>query len=191
MNKCLLGRNPPRRIFLQHFGQQIEGLVADVAVDISIEVEHAVSVLLKNFIIPGPLENRTSEQKIMENNSNWKYVAYWLAFGRHISDIDDFRGHKSWGPAPDEQILLLVSVGGQAEVADGEVTWILFSEYDVFRFQVSMDYPVLVEVVDSSQDVLDDLPGLVAFDFLFALNVERSTLRISFSCFPSRYSKMT
>ena len=54
-----------------------------------------------------------------------------------------------------------------------------------------MDYPVLVEVVYSSQDVLDDLSGLVAFNFFFALNGERSTLRISLSCFPSRYSKMT
>ena len=70
VNKCLLGRNPLRGIFLQHLGQKVKGLVADVAVDISIEIEHAVSVLLKNFIIPCPLENRTSEQQIMENNSN-------------------------------------------------------------------------------------------------------------------------
>ena len=82
-------------------------------------------------------------------------------------------------------------MGGQPEVADGEVTAILLSEDDVFGLQVSMDYPVLVEVVDSSQDVLDDLSGLAAINFLFALSVERSTFRISLSCFPSRYSKMT
>ena len=70
MNKCLLGRNPSRGIFLQHLGQQVKGLIADVAVDISIEVEDAVSVLLENFIIPSPLENRTSKQQVMENNSN-------------------------------------------------------------------------------------------------------------------------
>lgn len=105
----------------------------------------------------------------MEDDACREDIADWITLGRHILDVDDLRSDKAWRAASNEEVFLLFSVGGKAEVANGEVLGVYLSKHDVFRLEVAMDDPVLREMAQTLKDVADDLPCLLSFDFLSAL----------------------
>ena len=69
----------------------------------------------------------------MEDDSSWKDIADGVTLGVHVSNVDDLGSNKARGATSHEEILLFLCIGGQAEVADGQVPWTLLSKHDVLR----------------------------------------------------------
>ena len=105
----------------------------------------------------------------MEDYSSWKDITYRRAFSWKVLDVDDFWGHKARGTASHKQIFVLVSVGGKAKVADGEIHLALPLEHDVLGLEVSVDDVALGEMTESPQKIshyLFDLEQLERFVLL-------------------------
>lgn len=54
----------------------------------------------------------------MENDPSGEHITDRFTLSGHILNVDDLGGHKTWSPTPYEQILALVSIGSQSEIAD-------------------------------------------------------------------------
>ena len=162
MVQGILSRNAIKRIFLQHTGQQIEGMPLDLAVHLFLEVEVTESVLVEDLVVLLALENRAAKQQVVQDDPHREDVADGGTLGRHVLDVDDFRSHKPRSATSHEQVLLLISMGGQSEVTNGHITGILLLEDDVLWFQVAVDDPVFCQMAESSKDVLNDLSDVVS-----------------------------
>ncbi len=75
----------------------------------------------------------------MENQTCRKNIANRLAFSGHVSDINDFRGYKTWSATPDKQVLFLIGKSSQSKIAYNQIIRSLFSKHNVFRLQISVD----------------------------------------------------
>ena len=100
---------------------------------------------------------QATEQQV-QNDTSAERVAFEgrlevrvLGVGAHDLWRDEARRS-----APFEQELLDVMFGGQAEIADLEVVWVccvLFVfEHDVVGFEVAVQVPNLLQVLEASQD---------------------------------------
>ncbi len=127
----------------------------------------------------------------MEDDACGEYVADGFAFGAHVADVDYFGGHEAWGAATHEQVLLLVCVGGQSEIADRHLPAAIPSEHHILRFQIPMNYPISAQMSQPLQQILNDHFGLFRVKLQPSLNLLKATLRRSLSCIPCRCSKMT
>ena len=156
-------------VSLQHLGQQIQSRGGHLRIAVLGESKIASPILSEYFVVLLALEDRGPEEQVVEDDASRKDVADGIAFGAHIPNVDDLGSHEARCAAPDKKILLLVGVGGQAEVADGSFPALLFLEHDVLGLQVSMDYSILGQVGQSSEDILYYLFCIVVLDLYSAL----------------------
>jgi hypothetical protein len=75
----------------------------------------------------------------MENDTCWEDIANRLAFGAHVSNIDDFWCNKARSTTPDKQIFLLVCISGQAKVTDSSIPTLFLFEHNILGLKVSVD----------------------------------------------------
>lgn len=136
------------------------------------------------IIVLSALKNRAAKKQVVEDDACGKDITDGLAFGAHISDVDDLRGHEARSPTPHKQVPILIRESGQAEIANGQIQVILLPEHDVLRLEIPMDDPEFGQVAECPQDAADNLPGLVGPNSGVVLNQEVSTLSISLSCCP-------
>lgn len=85
------------------------------------------------------LEDRYSEQQVMEYHTSRENVTDGMALGGHISDIDYLGRYEARSTTADEQIAFLVSVSGQAEVANSHLPPLTSPEHHIFRLQIAVD----------------------------------------------------
>ena len=72
--------------------------------------------MVKDLVVFLSFKDRTSHQKMMEDDSSRENITYWFTLGVHISDVDDLRGNESRSATSDKQILFLIGVCGQTEI---------------------------------------------------------------------------
>ena len=106
----------------------------------------------------------------MEDDTSREDIADGITLGAHVSDVDDFWGHKARGPASDEQVFFLVSVSGKAKVAYGSFPALVLLEHDVFWLEVAMDDAVPRQMGQSFQNVPDYLSSIVVLNLDATLN---------------------
>ena len=97
----------------------------------------------------------------MENNPCREDIANRLTFGRHIFDINDFRCNKARSTTSNKKVFLFVSMSSKAKIADCQIIRFISPKDDVFRFQIAMNYPVVVEMSQSLENILDYLFDIV------------------------------
>ena len=169
MLQCSLSRYPPGRILLEHLPQEVEGLPVDVGVHLLGEVELARAVLHEDLVVLLALEDGAAEEQVVEDDASREDIANRVALGRHVLDVDDLGRDEAGRAASHEEVLLLFGVGGEAEVADGQVLGVYLPEHDVLGLEVAVDDPSLREVAQTLKNIADDLLRLRCFDFLSAL----------------------
>ena len=97
----------------------------------------------QDFVVLFSFEDGAAEEEVVEDDSCREDVADGFALSSHISDVDDFWSYEARSAASDKEILLLICIGSQPEVANSCFPHFFLLEHDVFRLQVSMNYPVL------------------------------------------------
>lgn len=75
----------------------------------------------------------------MEYDAGGEDITDSLTFERHVLDVDDFGGDKSWGATANKEIFFLISMGSKSKIADGNFKGIFFSKHDILRFKISMN----------------------------------------------------
>lgn len=147
--------------------------------------------MAQDFVILFALKDGAAKQQVVEDDAGRKYVTNGLAFGGHVSDVDDFGSHKAGSAAADEEVVFFFGVGGQSEVADGHFAGVLALEEDILGFEIAVDDLVFGEMAESSEDALNDAFDLVLGYMFIILDKRSFTLRTWLSCCPSKYYRMT
>lgn len=104
----------------------------------------------------------------MKDNSSWKYIANRLTLRRHVPNIYYFGCHETRRATSHEQVLLLLSVSSKSEIANSQIVRVLFTEHYVIRLQITMYDPILSQVAQSPQYVLNNSSNLVALQIFCA-----------------------
>jgi len=143
MCKRIFRWNAQIRILFKHPCQQIKGYRVNSTINLFIEIELTLPILSQYLLIPLALKHWASKQKIMEDDSCRKNVTDGIAFGRHIFDIDNLRGHKARRATSYKQILLLFCVSSKTKIAYRQFSRILFFEQNILWLQISMNDLVL------------------------------------------------
>lgn len=127
----------------------------------------------------------------MEDDACREDIAYGLTFRTHVSDVDYFGSDKARSAAADKEILFLVCVGGQAEIANSDFPTFVPFEHDVFRLEVPVDDAAAVEVHQPVEQTLNYLLYVFSLQSNSALPNNSFTLMSSLSCIPYKYYRIT
>ena len=115
----------------------------------------------------------------VEDEPQTEDVADWLILGLHVLKVDDLWRHVAWSSASHEEVLLGVCKFCKPVVSDHAVVGALRPEEDVLRLEVAVHDVLRVHLLQSFQQVLDDLPHLIGLELFFTLNKKRNTLILS------------
>ena len=110
MTECRLSANSFQRVLLEHPWQKIKCFWWNFRVYFFVETEITSPILIENLVILFTLKDWNSKQKMMENNTSGKDVAYRLTLCTHIPNINDLGSYKARSATTDEQILFLISI---------------------------------------------------------------------------------
>lgn len=157
MIECSLSSNSTAWILIKHLLQQVKCFHLCFIVNLTTEVEIACSILGQNLIVFLALEDRASKKKIMENDSSWEDITYWITLGAHVLDINDFRGNEARCTTSDKQILLLLCMCGKSEIANGKILRIVVSEDNILGLEVTVDYFMFGEMGKGLEYILHNL----------------------------------
>ena len=169
MLQSILSTDAMLGVFLEHLGQQVKRREGHLRIALLGKSKITGPILSQYFVILLALENRSPEEQVVEDDAGRKDVTNRVAFSTHVPDIDDLRSHKARGPTPNKKIFLLVRISSQPEIADGGFPAFLLLEHDVLWLQVPMNYPVLGQVGQASEDILYYLFCIVMLDLYTAL----------------------
>jgi hypothetical protein len=99
----------------------------------------------------------------MENHTSRENVANGMALSCHIADIDYLGCHKARSTTADEQITFLVSISGQAKIANSHFPSFTSSEHHIFGLQIAVDDAQTSQMSQALQQSLQDTPCFLLF----------------------------
>ena len=92
-------------------------------------------VVLVDFLEAFALEERSSEQEDVENDSQREHIADGRNLLAHLKS-GYLRGHVAWSAATVKNVVIPGDFGGKSKVGQNRLT--TFSKHDVCRFDVPM-----------------------------------------------------
>lgn len=69
MAECFLSGYSGERVFVEHAGQEMVGLVVDLAVVLVVQIKVAGSILVQNLVVSSAWENGSSHEEDVEDQS--------------------------------------------------------------------------------------------------------------------------
>ena len=136
----------------------------------TLKIELAAPILSQHIVVFFARKDGPPEQQKVKDNSRRKNVANWLAFGGHVLDVDDLGCDKAWSATSYEQVFAFVGISCESEITDSQFKAIFVLEHNVLRLEVTMNDALLVKVIKSHQNLLDDFSSLLGCEFSLIFN---------------------
>lgn len=121
-----------------------------IFVDILLKVKNASSIFCQNLLIFFPIKNRSAKSQIMKNKSCREDITDGITFRGHISNINDFRCHKTRRSTTHEQIFFFFCESSKPKITNNKIIGSLFSKHNIFWFQIAMNNSFLGQCLKST-----------------------------------------
>lgn len=114
-----------------------------------LQVKSEIFVVIIDFLEFLTIEQCFLCEKDVENGPGREHIASGLNFLPFLQGCDLW-SNVAWCPASEKNVIIGVDVGSKAEIDDNRVHAAIASHHDVFRLDVSVHDPLLVDMLESS-----------------------------------------
>ena len=122
------------RILFEHPLEQMMCSTINELVLSSIQKEIAGSILVEYIVVVLPRENRFPEQQDVKDESSREHITDRIAFGLHVTNVDDLWSNVTGCATPNEEVFWFVSPSCQTEVSNHRFTTSIAPKHNVLRF---------------------------------------------------------
>lgn len=144
MLECLMCWDSFGWISLEHNTEQIHCILINMLVYFWIQIELHFLVSFVDFIISTSFKKWLLCKEYVKHNSSRKHITLWLNVSI-LSKMYDLWSYISWCATAVKEIFFNICECSQSVINNYWCHWISSPNHDVFRFKVSMHYPLAMK----------------------------------------------